>query len=355
MKRLPAAKPLYPLDGLRAGFFCGQRGHAAFTLIELLVAMTITLILAGLLLSIVRVTLGIWQRTQDHLASAAQANLALDLLERDLHSALFRADGKIWLVVQINNSASNLVNHGWLVPSGLIKPSSLESQRLGGIVSERIAPLISNARFGLSGAWLRFVSTNDEATGGLPVAVAYQIARRPVSGAVSSSNPAAVRYTLFRAAVSAASSFAVGTDVTAAGYGSAVVAPAASRTGATLTNPNSTDALASNVVDFGLWLYVRDSNSNNLRRVFPADSDNLTHASVGNENVADAHRFPAAVDVMIRILTESGATLISEIESPAAHVSRPPNYNSDAEWWWAVVEAHSRVYTRRIEIKAAGL
>jgi hypothetical protein len=30
---------------------------------------------------------------------------------------------------------------------------------------------------------------------------------------------------------------------------------------------------------------------------------------------------------------------------------RPPQYSSDADWWWAIVEAHSRVYTRRVEVK----
>lgn len=354
MKPLPQGPRRSSLGGLRAGLAYAQSSYAAFTLIELLVAMFIALILAGLLLSIVRVTLTLWQRTQNNLSAAVQAKLALDLLERDLQSALFRPDGKIWLAVEINNSPSYLTTHGWLALTGLTKPNSPESQRLVGLASEQATPLISNARFGLSGAWLRLMTTNDEAVGGLPVAVAYQVARRPVSGTVSSGNPAAVRYTLFRAAVSAANSFAVGADVTAPGYGNAAVAPAASRNGATLTNPNNTDALATNVVDFGLWLYVRDLTAGGLRRIFPGDGNDFTHTAVGSEVVADAHRFPVAVDVMIRILTESGATLVAEIESGAGRVSRPPNYSSDAEWWWAIVEAHSRVYTRRIEIKAVG-
>jgi prepilin-type N-terminal cleavage/methylation domain-containing protein len=354
MKPLPQGPLTSSLRDVSAGAAYTRYGHAAFTLIELLVAMFIALILAGLLLSIVRVTLTLGQRTQDNLSAAVQAKLAFDLLERDLQSALFRLDGKIWLAVEINHSPSYLSTHGWLALTGLTKPNSPESQRLAGLASAPATPLISSARFGLSGAWLRLMTTNDEVVGGLPVAVAYQIARRPVSGAVSSGNPAAVRYTLFRAAVSAANSFAVGADVTAPGYGNAAVAPAASRNSATLTNPNSTDALATNVVDFGLWLYVRDLTAGGLRRIFPGAGNDLTHTAVGSAGVADAHRFPVAVDVMMRILTESGATLVAEIESGAARVSRPPNYSSDAEWWWAIVETHSQVYTRRIELKAVG-
>lgn len=56
---------------------------------------------------------------------------------------------------------------------------------------------------------------------------------------------------------------------------------------------------------------------------------------------------------MIRILTEEGASLLEAIESDRIPL-RPPQYGSDAGWWWGVVEAHSRVFTRRIEIKGAG-
>ena len=58
---------------------------------------------------------------------------------------------------------------------------------------------------------------------------------------------------------------------------------------------------------------------------------------------------------MVRLLTERGATLLAEIESGAGRVTRPPAYASDAEWWWAVVEANSRVYVRRVEVKGRAL
>ena len=322
-----------------------------FTLLELLVAVTITLVLAGLMLTVVTNTLTLWHRTQDNFSTAAQAKLVLDMLERDLQAAVFRQDGVTWLAIDVINSPSGLATYGWLTPTTSIKPATGESQRLVPNSSGQ-TPLISEARFGLSGAWLRFITTNVESGGSLPIAVSYQIARRPLTGAITSANQAAVRYTLFRAAVSTDNTFATGNDVTAAGYASASSTPAPSRNAATVANPNSGDALATNAVDFGVWLYVRDATGG-LRRIFPADNSDSTHAARDTGTAADANRFPEAADVMVRILTEQGAGLLAEIESGAGRITRPANYASDAEWWWGVVDANSQVYTRRVEVKGA--
>jgi prepilin-type N-terminal cleavage/methylation domain-containing protein len=320
-----------------------------FTLLELLVAASITLVLAGLMLAVVTHTFSLWHRTQDSFSTAAQAGLVLDMAERDLQAATYRKDGGTWLAVDVISTPSSLGTHGWLTSTSAMKPATNESRRLVP-VTNGLTPLISEARFGLSGAWLRFITTNIESGGSLPIAVSYQIARRPLSGAITAATQAGVRYTLFRAAVSSDNTFATGNDITAAGYASGSSAPAASRNAASLTNPNNTDALARNVVDFAVWLYVRDSTGG-LRRIFPADNSDATHAAHDTGAAPDANRFPDVVDVMVRILTEQGADLLAEIESNAARVTRPANYASDAEWWWGVVEANSRVYTRRVEMK----
>lgn len=331
------------------------RPAQGFTLLELLVAVSITLVLAGLMLTVVTGTLNLWHRTQDGFSTATQAKLALDMVERDFQAMLSRKDGGNWLAVDVVNTPGNLATHGWLVPAAAIKPATSESQRLLPLSNNGAAPLISDARFGMSGAWLRFISTNVESAGSLPVAVAYQVARRPLSGAIVASTQADVRYTLFRAAVSAANTFTSGNDVTVPVYGSNSATPAGPRSAATLTNPNSTDALATNVVDFGVWLYVRDPASGGLRRIFPTDNADLNHVARDSGAAADATRIPEVADVMLRILTEQGATLLAQIESGGGRITRPPDYASDAEWWWGVVEANSRVYTRRIEIKGVAL
>ncbi len=323
------------------------RHKCGFTLIELLVAVTVTLVLAGLMLAVTLGTLDLWRRTQDNFSTGTQAKLVLDFLERDLQAAIFRADGQTWLAVDINNTSSALANHGWLT-TGTIKPNTLESQRYLPVPVAATMPSIAEARFGLSGAWVRFITTNVDRDGSVPVAVAYQIARRPVSGTVSAVSPAEVRYTLFRSAVAAGETFAAGYDVLAAGYGSGSSSPRSGGSAATLMNPNTADdVIATNVVDFGIWLYARDATGN-LTRIFPLNSTGtVTHRS------ASAAGYLAVADVMVRILTEEGAKRVAAIEQNTDAVTRPPGYATDAEWWWAVVEANSKVTVRRIEVKGA--
>jgi hypothetical protein len=66
---------------------------------------------------------------------------------------------------------------------------------------------------------------------------------------------------------------------------------------------------------------------------------------------------PDVVDVMVRILTDEGSALISNLErvqTPALTI--PAKYNNNAqEWWWGVAQENSRVYTRRIVLNAKPL
>jgi len=321
-------------------------GHGGFTLLELLVAVTITLLLAGITLAVTTGTLNLWRRTQDSFSSGTQAKLALDLLERDLQAAVHRRDanGTIWLAADVINVPGTLVgSHGWLT-APLMKPAAGESQPLVPDSADSLAPSIADARFGLSGTWLRFIAATAESENerALPRAIAYQIARRPVSGPVTATNPAEVRYSLFRTAVSNQTTFANGYDV-------------ATAYAATLANPGTgSDALATNVVDFGIWLYVRDA-AGALRRIYPANKADLAHAATDAVAPGDASRFPEVADVMVRILTDEGARIIDAMERADGAIARPAAFANDAAWWWAVVEANSRVYTRRVEVKGSAL
>ncbi|ACB77008.1 PulJ/GspJ family protein [Opitutus terrae] len=312
------------------------RSSRGFTLIELLLAVVITAGLAAAVLAVTTSTLRLWQRTQDRFSTQTQATLALNLLERDLQAALFRGDGRTWLAVDVINSPDALLNHGWQL-GGLMKPA-------GGPLESGAGDTIGGARFGLSGAWLRFMTTNlDADAGALPAAVSYQVVRRPVSGSVGAGNPAAVRYALARSAVSAEKTWSSGFNLEAPAYVSTSAGFPPMQTPASVMNPSSADALASNVVDFGVWLYGRES-SGKLRRIFPATpTDTSHHARQQNE-------FPVAADVMLRVLTDEGAQLLAAIESRRGAVSRPSEIPDDAAWWWSVVEMHSHVYVRRIRI-----
>lgn len=320
----------------------------AFTLLELLVAAAITVALAALLLAVTTNVLAAFRKTQDALGGAAQAKLALDLLERDLQTALRRADGNTWLAVDLFNDPSQLAGHGWVTAAPRLKPAGGASLRpLPAAEAGGAGPAIREARFGWSGAWLRCFATNVESGGALPIAVGYQVVRRPVTGALDGTAGVPVRYLLMRAAVSPENTFAAGYSFAASAYQGAGT-PAATRSAATVTNPNLADALANNVVDFGVWLHVRNGDGT-WRRIFPEAAGDVGHAATGGEGAADGNRFPQMADVMVRVLTEEGATLLDNWESGRA--VRPPAYGSDGDWWWGLVEAHSRVFTRRVLLK----
>ena len=331
------------------------RREVAFTLLELLVAVAITLVLAGLMLAVVTNTLNLWHRTQDGAATSAQAKLTLDMLERDLQAGICRKDGlgTTWLAAEVINTPASLANHGWQT-AALMRPATAESQRLVPDTANGLPPNIANARFGLTGVWLRFIATSIDANGSLPVAVSYQIARRPVSGSYAATNPADIRYSFFRAAVDPARTFAAGCSITGSAYDNPAPSYGSSTFPPTVTSPAGADVLATNVVDFGVWLHVRDS-SGALHRIYPADNADLSHDATDAAAPDDPNRYPEVVDVMVRVLSDEGARLLEAMEKSSGAVTRPPACASDAEWWWAIVEAHSRVYTRRVEVKGNAL
>jgi len=325
---------------------------AAFTLLELLVAMVITLALAGLMLATTTNVLALWRRSQARQTQAVTAQQVLDLVERDFHSALSRRDARCWLAADILDTTAGLANHGWLAGPGLMKPAGGGSLRVLPVPDVAGPSRLAEARFGLSGLWLRLVATNGESDGSLPTVIAYQVVRRPVTGDPVATNPAPVRYSLYRSAISNSATFSSGYDVTASAYASTNNTPSSAlstayRTGRNVMNPSHANLLAANVVDFGCWFYVHDS-AGDLQRIYPSAAGDLTHHAVG-DSTAGASQFPTVADVMVRILSEEGATLVEAIET--GRVPRPPTSSSDADWWWDVVEAHSAVFIRRVEIK----
>ena len=298
-----------------------RRKARAFTLIEVVVALAITLVLAATLVVVVRGLLNVWQRSQGAGVGAIEAKLALDQLERDIQATILRPDGNAWLDVRVL-ADSDLAAHGWTASGTLIKPV-VESMRLlpNGPITE--------ARFGRGGVWLRLVTSDYDGDAGetQPVAVSYQVVRR----AVSSGAGAPVGYALFREKMSAKATF---DEVVGDGY--AASGPSA------LTSVENGDVLASNVVDFGVGVFGR-AEDGRLERLFPMNN------AVPNTAPFPAAGEPVVVEVLIRVLSDRGAALVEAMES--GRVARPAG-QSAGEWWWSVVEAHSRVYSRRIEVKA---
>lgn len=309
------------------------RNYAGFTLVELLVAITVAVLLAGLLITVMTGALNIWGRAQSNLTTNTQAKIALDLLVRDIQAAVRSTNAANSFAVDVLSSAE-LSSHNWRLEDARMKP--IDSISLHALANSSNLPeqRITDARFGQSGIWLRFITTNVEAGGSLPTAVSYQISRRPVTGSVSGTTMAPIRYTLYRTKISNDATFTKGYDVTSSEY-------------ATLADAALADALCDNVVDFGVWCYARETDGT-LTRLYPdTDSDRSFHGS-GEHGAVGANRFPDVVDVMLRIVSEKGAGMLEQME--LGRVSRPPEYVNDDEWWWAAVGAESQVFTTRVEI-----
>jgi prepilin-type N-terminal cleavage/methylation domain-containing protein len=309
----------------------GSRG--GFTLIELVAALAITVLIAGLVLGLVSSMLNHWNRSQGALTTASQARPVLDRLAQDLQGALYRDDGNVWFAATVQPVAS--VSGAWVNGT---KPAA-----------DSLAPAaedLAEARFGVAGTWLRFFTaaqgadarTNDPAA---PVAVSYQIIRRaPVASGSS------CHYLLYRAAVTPSDTFAAGYDLGAAIYNTGASSEGVA---GNVTSPAILQVMADNVIDFGVRLYSRvpdpATGGTNLVRIFPADASDLEHRARSPATAGDPRdRFPAVADVLLRVLTEEGARQIAALE--AGQITGD---------WWAIAQANSKVFTRRVLLRSGAL
>ena len=366
---------------------CSRRStrNAGFTLIELLVAAGITALLAGFIAVIVNNVSVVWTRSGNRLGTDSQARIVLDQLQLDLQAASYRDDGNVWFAADVLNNTSN--SSLWQAAARNPKPPTNLSLQM-------TAPNIANARFGVAGVWLRFFTTSrgsntaaTPATISAPVAVGYQLIRR-----FTATNPAnldSTAYMLHRTEVRPAATgsgaslrpgvLESGFDITAAAYSGSSGSsnnngsnPADPRAIKTPGSARVFDAvLAENVIDFGVRCYVNDASvPGGLRLIFPAVNENGTPSNAPNTQLRGRlpsntppseenynQLFPDVIDVVVRILTAQGATLIANLEkvqTPALPV--PIKYNGNAqEWWWGVAQENSRVYTRRIVVNAKPL
>ncbi len=300
-----------------------NRTSRGFTLVEVIVALAITLLLATTMVLVVRGLLDVWQRSQGEGMGAVEAKIALDQLERDVQAAMMRRDGKAWFDVRVLGNAE-LPSHGWKMETTLPMKPDGESRAM---LPVEAGATIAAARFGRSGVWLRMLTSDYDSAAGAsqPVAISYQMGRRAVSAGAG----APTGYALFREKMSARATFEDVAGFTATSPGA-------------LTNPENDDVLASHVVDFGVWVLARDE-AGRLTRLFP--SSNTIPLAAPFPGAGE----PAVVDVMIRVLSDEGAAFVQAMEE--GRIEQPAAVEAGA-WWWSVVEAHSRVYTRRIEMKA---
>ncbi|HEY0966715.1 MAG TPA: prepilin-type N-terminal cleavage/methylation domain-containing protein [Opitutaceae bacterium] len=327
-----------------------NRKRSGFTLIELLLAASITAVLSGILVITVVQILGIWSRSGGAVAATGEATRILDQLAQDLDAAVLRPDANSWLVGTVQRDQSGVGDTGmtdadW---TGLTKPAGVASLRLGAGDLR-----IDQLRFGQAGLWLRFFTiepdANDSATNrSLPRAVAYQIVRRR-SGARHA-------YQLFRSQVRPGgtnSTFSSGYDLLASAY---VTPNGSEQHPGNIRRPNARFLLGNHVIDFGARIFVQGAGgATTLAFPFSAEAGQSFVATAGTSSIPGyasrpvVRGWPVTVQVMVRILTEEGARLISNLETGRVAVPAGQSYDS---YWWELAEAHSLVQVRTITPRA---
>lgn len=367
-----------------------SRRRAGFTIVELLVATAVTAVLAGLLLAMTSGVLTAWNRTSGALSANSQAQMIFDLMTEDLQAAIYRRGGNASFDVgMIREDPAYLRDfRGWRVRS-TGEPLFSETAAWGSQAGIKPAGVTQTvdfeaSQFGQGGAWLRFLAA-PAANGDTPRAISYQMARRPITGPMpgdtgDSTNPAEIRYVLLRSVLDPATTFNRGYDLSE--YNNKLNEKGTSGwpgdfpPGA-LLKPDTSQTIATNVIDFGVRLYVEEAGQ--LTLYFPADSsfepaeDNYYYRANGvpgrnsidpsdigailnrhyNSTSGNAFEgeFPDVVDVFVRILTEEGARQIQSLESGRQTVSQA---DFDRIWDEIALE-HSRVFTRRIHVNARPL
>jgi len=294
-----------------------------FTLIELLVAAAITLLLAGMIVTLISDVLSKWNRAHGTLVADSQARQVLDQIEQDLQGALYRDDGNTWLAATVQADLG--VSGAWV---GGAKPVAASL--------DPAAADLAAARFGVAGVWLRFFTTEGNGDGSAPelaapVAVSYQIIHRAPTPTGSEAH-----YLLYRSAVTPAATFVAGFDLGSASYNPG---SDSSGTAISLVTPGVLQVMAEDVIDFGVRFhgYEADPVSGlvQLRRIFAMDDTDLEYRA--NASPGPRHQLPVAADVMLRVLTPEGARQIAALE--AGRITGD---------WWQIANANSRVLTRHI-------
>jgi hypothetical protein len=316
-----------------------------FTLVELLVAISITIVLVGLMISLTTNVLNLWTRQTGKLAIDSQAALIMDLITADLRGAMMERDGRVWLAATIqntqtgagdaggigSNSASTTnpnatlwtAGNGGMVKPGNASPNTSESSLfLPAYTAPTTATLASTTtytpdlttyRFGQAGVWLRLFTappgSNDTnvADASAPRAVGYQILRLKLTATST-----AYRYYLFRSAVRPfaatnsggtqdQSTFCSGFDffytlttsspntnhtANPANYNAPVTTQGAAAADAAgnIRRPNLQQLLGNNVIDFGVrfWGQTYDSVGKAMNvLLFPASGNPTANPNLG--------------------------------------------------------------------------
>ncbi len=319
---------------------------SAFTLIEVMVATVIMVILVGMVITITGRVLDVWTKSSGKLSANAEARIALELLTQDLETAVFRNNGQQWLRVDGPEDTANKSNYeSQTVALKLFTPSLNRSKR----------------------------DSNDDPIPGDVCAVAYRLEyKEAYTGATDKV------YALYRSIARADDTFnyalgsnSQGTDspqldlVKGGGAGSAVSMPARPAEGQLAGDfwdenniLQSGNYLASNIVDFQVFIYEQDPDDATQAKLMNADSgyklidgqDYIYGGSAedtsnpGSTTPYNTGRLLYA-DIVLKVVSDEGLEILS----------LPTLAGTDFADADAVILEHGQTFTRRVYFPASPL
>jgi hypothetical protein len=309
---------------------CRAQDRGGFTLLEIVVAAAVGVLVVGGALTVVVNALAWHERIGGSQQARAEARRVLDRVAADLAALQRREGGAPGLVATM---ADGVGVSGFWEPAARGQPA--------GAVNVGEGP-VAAMRFGIGGVWLRFaaqVPASESDGGTQPRVIAYQIIRRRAPGA------AAARYWLHRTVVRAGrqedrpGTWETGwnLDPTA---DTGFMHPTARNDGSVAGDPHSVvrpeaveNLLAGDVVDFGVR-FLEETSDAAWRVLFPVDASDRDFLAPAIDH------YPAAADLLVRVLTPEGARRLAAFE----------NDGEPGPGWWGVMAANSEVLTRRIHL-----
>ncbi len=323
-----------------------KRVPNGFTIIELLVATGVTVIIVGLMITMVNNLLSAYNRSSGTLSAQVQASLFLDQMALELESMVVRDSDDYMFTVEQVGLLDEAVR---TTPVGIDIPDEVE---------DRDFPPIEDYRFGEGGLWLKFFTTApsmtlDQESAGVR-AVGYRIDFNPVVPNSPSRN-----YMLYRTQIPPQVTFDWGYDLIDPFYRNSdtyTYTPDPTDDDDDpdpVTRPNGfrspdpplaflpSEILADNVVDFGVRLFVHDDGVRYIS--FPLTAGQQYAAS----SDPDTDDYPKVVEVMVRVLTPEGERILENLREDRI---TPPDGTTRADYWWEIVREHSEVFSRVVQI-----
>ncbi len=305
----------------------------AFTLLELIVALSISAVIGFFAISMAIGVVDVWNEVDNQASMAVEVQYALDTIARDLESAVFRERGEVMFAVDaLDNGA---LSGDWVAPAVKARPNN----------PDPFNPTLD--QYGWAGSWVRFFTAAPTLN-----AVGYQIIRSPILTGSSD-----IGYHLYRGVVRVDHTSDAGLNIKHDLY-SSTGSQIFGNPGA-IYSPQLKNFILDNVIDFGVRLFIFDNTlasypeyvPDDMRLIFPADANSVLDSSDKSHAGETAHSgdlnelYPHAAEIVVRVLTSEGASLLSDLEAKGG---------SDEDWG-IIVEEHSKVFRRFIDINSLSL